>query len=294
MAEIVFLLWIIYTFLILFIIITIYNVHVGREVLLMIEGAKMKLNGKVVIITGAGSGIGKAMTQLFAGEGAKIIAGDWNAESLEQVVKEVRSTGGEITGVKGNVAVQSEAENLVETAIKTYGRLDVLVNNAGVMDYNQGAGEVTNETWQRVLDVNLNGPFYLTRRAIPELLKQGGGSIINVASVAGVGGGAAGAAYTVSKHGVIGLTRNTAWRYAKEGIRCNAIVAGAVETNIMASVDTSKMDAKGSARSQTYYAAIPATLKPMDIANLALFLASDESRMINGASIAADGGWSAA
>lgn len=254
----------------------------------------MKLNGKVVIITGAGSGIGKAMTQLFAGEGAKIIAGDWNAESLEQVVKEVRSTGGEITGVKGNVAVQSEAENLVETAIKTYGRLDVLVNNAGVMDYNQGAGEVTNETWQRVLDVNLNGPFYLTRRAIPELLKQGGGSIINVASVAGVGGGAAGAAYTVSKHGVIGLTRNTAWRYAKEGIRCNAIVAGAVETNIMASVDTSKMDAKGSARSQAYYAAIPATLKPMDIANLALFLASDESRMINGASIAADGGWSAA
>jgi NAD(P)-dependent dehydrogenase (short-subunit alcohol dehydrogenase family) len=107
-------------------------------------------------------------------------------------------------------------------------------------------------------------------------------------------GGAAGAAYTVSKHGLIGLTRNTAFVYTQEGIRCNAIAAGAVETNIMQSVDQSKMDPKGSARFNTWYAAIPGQLKAMDIANLALFLASDESKMINGAIIPADAGWAAA
>lgn len=254
----------------------------------------MKLNGKVVIVTGAGSGIGKAISILFAQEGAQIIAGEWNADSLAKVVEEIRAAGGRITGIQSNVAIQEQGENLVEAAVKEYGRLDVLVNNAGVMDFNQGAGEVANETWQRVMDINLNGPFYLTRRAIPELLKSGGGSIVNIASVAGIGGGAAGAAYTVSKHGLIGLTKNTAWRYALEGIRANAIVSGAVETNIMAGVDMSKMDPKGSERAKAYYSAIPGTLKPLDIARLALFLASDDSRMINGACIAADGGWSAA
>jgi NAD(P)-dependent dehydrogenase (short-subunit alcohol dehydrogenase family) len=122
----------------------------------------------------------------------------------------------------------------------------------------------------------------------------GGGSIVNTASVAGVGGGAAGCAYTVSKHGVIGLTRQTAWRYGQEGIRCNAIVAGAVETNIALSMDPARVDPAGIARSQAYYAAIPGQLKATDIADLALFLASDESRMINGAAIAADAGWTAA
>ena len=109
-----------------------------------------------------------------------------------------------------------------------------------------------------------------------------------------MGGGAAGCAYTVSKHGVIGLTRNTAFRYTQEGIRCNAIVAGAVETNIMQSVDPTKMDPAASARCQTWYAAIPGQLKATDIANLALFLASDESKLINGAAIPADAGWTAA
>lgn len=254
----------------------------------------MKLEGRVAIITGTGSGIGKAITKLFCREGAKVVAGEWNEDSLKKVIEEVRAEGGEITGKKINVAIQAEAESLVDTALQTYGRLDILVNNAGVMDLDQGAGEVSNEVWQRVMDINLNGPFYLTRKTIPALLKYGGGSIINIASVAGIGGGAAGVAYTVSKHGLIGMTKNTAWRYALEGIRCNAIVTGAVETNIMSSVDVTKMDPQGSKRSQAYYGAIPATLKPEDIANLALFLASYESRMINGATIAADAGWSAA
>ncbi|MBN2823424.1 MAG: SDR family oxidoreductase [Coriobacteriia bacterium] len=254
----------------------------------------MKLQGKVVVITGAGSGMGRAMANLFAAEGAKIVAGEWNETTLTEVVAEVKAAGGEIVGVQGDVSKQSDAESIVEAAVASFGRIDVLCNNAGVMDTNQGAAEITNEMWDRVIGINLNGPMYLTRKAVPEMLKGGGGSIINTASVAGLGGGAAGLAYTVSKHGLVGMTRQTAWRYGQEGVRCNAIAAGAVETNIVQSVDQSKMDPAGTARCQAYYAAIPGQLKAKDIADLALFLASDDSKMINGAIIPADAGWSAA
>lgn len=254
----------------------------------------MRLQGKVAVITGAGSGMGRAMANLFAAEGAMIVAAEWNAESLAAVVEEVTAAGGQITGVEGNVAVESDCDRIIETAVDTYSRVDVLCNNAGVMDVNQGVGEVTNEMWERVIGINLNGPMFLSRRAVPIMVAQGGGSIVNTASVAGLGGGAAGAAYTVSKHALIGLTRSTGFVYGPEGVRCNAIAAGAVETNIMQSVDPTKMDPKGSARFNTWYAAIPGQLAATDIAQLALFLASDESKMINGAIIPADAGWTAA
>ncbi len=182
----------------------------------------------------------------------------------------------------------------MDKAVEAFGRLDILCNNAGVMDINQGVGELSNEIWERVLGIDLNGPMYCSRRAVPIMLGQGQGVILNTASIAGLGGGAAGAAYTAAKHGLIGLTENTAWRYALEGIRCNAIAAGAVKTNIQQSVDTTKMDPGGSARAQTYYGLIPAQLEALDIANLALFLVSDRSRFINGATVVADGGWRAA
>ena len=254
----------------------------------------MKLNGKVAVITGGGSGMGREMSILFAKEGAKVVIGEWNAKTLEETIKTIRAAGGEVTGVKGNVAVQAEAEALIDAAIKTYGQVDILVNNAGVMDINQGVGEVSNEIWERVMGININGPMYLSRRAVPNMVSRHSGVILNIASVAGVSGAAAGAAYTVSKHALIGLTSNTAWRYVQDGIRCNAIAAGAVKTNIVESVDMSKMDPAGSQRSQAFYALIPAQLEALDIANLALFLVSDESRFINGAIIPADGGWLAA
>ncbi|MCL4393720.1 MAG: SDR family oxidoreductase [Chloroflexi bacterium] len=253
-----------------------------------------KIEGKVALITGAGSGMGRAMANLFAKEGSKIVAGEWNDKTLAEVVAEVRAAGGEITGKKFNVAVQAEAEGLIDAAVSAYGQLDILCNNAGVMDLNQGVGEVTDEMWQRVLSINLNGPMYMSRRAVPIMIKQGGGSIINTASVAGIGGGAAGAAYTVSKHALIGLTRSIAWMYGPKGIRCNAMACGGVETNIMTSVDATKMDPEGSKRTGVFIAAMPGLLKAIDIANLALFLASPESRNINGAIIPADAGWSAA
>lgn len=254
----------------------------------------MRLEGKVAVITGAGSGMGRAMANLFAAEGAKIVAAEWNQTTLEEVVAEVKAAGGEIVGVQGNVALNADCEKIIDEAVAAFGKVDVLCNNAGVMDVNQGAAETDDAMWERVIGINTNGPFYLTRKVVPVMKTNGAGSIINTASVAGVGGGAAGCAYTVSKHGVIGLTKNTAFRYGQEGVRCNAIVAGAVETNIMQSVDPTKMDMAGVGRSQTWYAAIPGQLKATDIANLALFLASDESKMINGACIPADAGWTAA
>jgi NAD(P)-dependent dehydrogenase (short-subunit alcohol dehydrogenase family) len=254
----------------------------------------MRLEGKVAVITGAGSGMGRAMANMFAAEGAKIVAAEWNETTLSEVVDEVTAAGGTITGVAGNVAIEGDCKRIIDTATSTYGRLDVLCNNAGVMDQNQAVGELTDEMWERVLGINLNGPMYLSRLAVPIMVAQGGGSIVNTASVAGLGGGAAGAAYTVSKHALIGLTRNTAFVYFPDGVRCNAIAAGAVETNIVQSVDPTKMDPKGSARYQTWYAAIPGQLQASDIASLALFLASDESKMVNGAIIPADAGWTAA
>lgn len=254
----------------------------------------MRLDSKVAIITGAGSGIGRAMASLFAAEGAKVVAAEWHADTLAAVVGEVTAAGGSIVGVQGNVALEADCAKIVDAAIQSYGRLDILCNNAGIMDTNQGVAEMSNASWERVLGVNLHGPMYLTRLAVPIMVGQGGGSIVNTASVAGLGGGAAGAAYTVSKHALVGLTRSTAFVYTRDGVRCNAIAAGAVETNIMQSVDVAKMDPKGSARFQTWYAAIPATLQAVDIAHLALFLASDESKMITGAIIPADAGWTAA
>lgn len=254
----------------------------------------MRLQDRIAVITGAGSGMGRAMALRFAAEGAAVVGADWHADRLQETTGLVVSVGGTMTGVPGDVSDRALAEAIVAAARDRHGRLDVLVNNAGVMDLNQGAAEMDDAMWERVLGVNLTGPMLLTRAAIPLMLAAGGGSIVNVASVAGMGGGAAGLAYTVSKHGLVGMTKQTAWRYGPQGIRCNAIAAGAVETNIMESVDASRMDPDGVARSQAWYAAIPRQLQPGEIADLALFLASEESRGVNGAIIPADGGWLAA
>lgn len=254
----------------------------------------MRLQDKIVVITGAGSGMGLAMATRFAAEGARIVAGDWNGERLDDAVDRIASQGGTIVGERGDISEQATAERLIERAIETYGGLDVLCNNAGVMDYMQGVGEVSNEIWRRVLAINLDGPMYASRRAVQHMLAHGGGSIINVASFAACHGGAAGAAYTVSKHALLGLTRSTAWMYAKRGIRCNAITAGATRTNIGESMPPERLDPVGAGRAAEFASLIPAFLEPDDIAALALFLASDESRHINGAVIAADGGWDAA
>lgn len=253
----------------------------------------MRLDGKVAVITGAASGIGLAMARIFAAEGARVVAADRNVARLEAAISGISATGGTIHAVPGDIGVQAEAEALIDEAIATYGGIHVLVNNAGIMDYMEGTASVSDDIWRAVLSVNLEGPMFTIRRALRWMLEHGGGSIVNISSTAGISGGAAGTAYTVSKHGVVGLTRSTAWQYATKGIRCNAICPGGTATNIQESMLPERMNAEGGARAGLFATLIPAFLQPEDIAHLALFLASDESRHVNGAIIPADGGWKA-
>src|SRR6056297_1276983 len=248
----------------------------------------MRLGGKVAVITGAGTGMGRAMARRFAKEGAKIVGADIAKDPVDAVAGEVREAGGVMTPLVVNVTDRDDVERMIRTAIDDHGGLDVLCNNAGVMDSFQGVQTLDDDTYQRVMAVNVYGPLAAMRAAVAYMKDHGGGSIVNTASAAGLGGGAAGAAYTASKHAVIGLTKNTALTYAQQGIRCNAIAAGAVATNIQQTMDQEALGVYGK-----WHALAPATLASEDIADLALYLASDEAKLINGVVVPADGGWAA-
>jgi len=251
----------------------------------------MRIKDKVAVVTGAGSGMGLAIARLFVAEGAKVVAADWHADTVNAAAAEI---GGDIVPVTANVADEAQCIGMIDRAVEEFGRIDILVNNAGVMDLFASVADVDNDTWRRVLSVNLDGPMFAMRRAVPLMLAQGSGSIVNIASVAGLGGGSAGAAYTASKHALIGLGQSTAFQYAKAGLRCNTIASGGVTTNIMQSVDPTRLDQAALGRLGPYHALNPGMLEPIDIANLVLFLASDEARYINGTVIPADMGWRAA
>jgi NAD(P)-dependent dehydrogenase (short-subunit alcohol dehydrogenase family) len=252
--------------------------------------ALMRFKDKVVVITGAGSGIGRAMVTLFSAEGAKIVAGEVVADRLESLLNDVRATGGEITGVLGSVAVVADAERLIDMATSCYGRIDVLCNNAGIMDAVTPVAELSDELWRRVLGVNLDGAMFTSRRALPIMVKQGGGVILNTASVAAIRGGVAGAAYTTSKHALIGLTKSIAWQYATKGVRCAAILPGGVETAIGLGGEP---NATGWGRMEPLLASSLRAAKPEEIARVALFLASEDASFVNGVALVADGGWTA-
>lgn len=248
----------------------------------------MKLQGKVALVTGAGSGIGRAIVKLFVQEGAQVVGSDLNADTLNSLAAEVEGMGFKsLTTVTGNIAVKAEAEGMVETAVKTYGTIDIVVNNAGIMDEFMPLGALEDAMWERVMSVNLNGPMYISRKALETMLAKEKGVIVNVASIGGLFGGRSGVSYTVSKHGVIGLTRSVAYHYAKKGIRCNAICPGGVATNI----SVRQPDPLGYERLQTTLASAIRTAQPEELATVALFLASDDSSFVNGEVLVADGGW---
>ena len=249
----------------------------------------MKLKDKITIVTGASSGMGKEIARLYLAEGAVVYGIDLNKERLDVAAKEFSNA--DFHPLVADISQVEVVENILEEIIKSAGRIDVLVNNAGIMDDMLPVGEVSDQLWNKVLAVNLNGPMYLTRKAVKQMLEQGGGNIINIASIGGLYGSRAGAAYTVSKHGLIGLTKNTAFMYALKGIRCNAICPGAVATNIGETMRSPSQF--GLERAMSGMATNPKTGEAVDIASIALFLASEDSKMINGATLVADFGWTA-
>ena len=192
----------------------------------------MKLNGKVAVITGAAAGIGQAIAKCFASQEAKLVLGDLDESALLATASALKSEGAEVVTVVGNVAVAEDVDRLLNTASERYGRLDILVNNAGVLDGLTPLEDASDELFDRVIAVNLRGPFLTCRKALKLMIPQGGGRIINIASLAGLHGGRGGSVYTMSKHGVVGLTKSVAFYYGERGISCNAICPGGVETEI--------------------------------------------------------------
>ena len=252
----------------------------------------MKLKQKSAVVTGAASGMGAAIAELYAKEGAKVILADYNLDGAEAVAARIQANGGTAKAVKVDVAELADVENMVDTAVSEFGTLDILVNNAGIMDGFEPVADITDEKWERVLAVNTTGVMRAMRKAIPIFLDKGSGVIINIASTGGFSGAHAGAAYAASKHAVIGLTKNTGFMYATKGIRCNAIAPGAVETNIGSSMQN--INAFGMERAGLTHGLSPRSGKAEEIAEAALFLASDASSFVNGTVITVDGGWTAA
>lgn len=251
-----------------------------------------RLAEKVVIITGAGRGIGRAAALLFASEGARLALVDINEESGEAAAEEVRLQGGEAIYVKTDLTHSAQVKMMADTVVEKYGRIDVLYNNAGINHF----GKVTDAdeaAWDRVMAVNAKSVFLTCKFVIPIMAKQKKGVIINTGSAASLVGLANLSAYTASKGAVLQLTRNMALDYAKDGIRVNAICPGVTATEMTEQVIYDDPDPK--AARERFDRVIPrgSMAAPIEIANAALFLASDESSYITGAAIPVDGGYTA-
>nr|WP_300005535.1 SDR family NAD(P)-dependent oxidoreductase [Tissierella sp.] len=250
----------------------------------------MKLKDKVVLITGASSGLGKETANLFAKEGARVVAVARRMAKLEELVDETKDFEGEIVAFEGDVGKGQDIKDMVKFTLEKFGKVDILINNAGIIDGHMPAGEMTDEMWDNVLNINLTAPLKLTRAVLPNMIDNGKGNIINISSVGGLNGGRGGAAYVSTKHALIGLTKNTGFVYADKGIRCNAICPGTVPTGIGQSGDTSEL---GLSKIMSGFGNTPRMGTTTEIANILLFLASDESSLINGVAITADAGWTA-
>jgi NAD(P)-dependent dehydrogenase (short-subunit alcohol dehydrogenase family) len=249
----------------------------------------MSLDGKVAVVTGAASGIGLAMVKTFTEAGAHVVAVDIAAPALEHL----RDWPGVLTLV-ADMADRSGVAEMMAAALKAHDHVDILCNNAGVPDLFQGAGDCTDEEWDRSLAVNLTAAFLASRIALQHMVPRGSGVIINTGSVASFRGGEAGVAYTAAKHGLIGLTRSIAAMYAQDGIRCVAICPGPVSTGITkinaARREAGLIDMKGQEMSKRTAALRWRWADPGEIAALALFLASDAGSAMNGCAIPADSG----
>ncbi len=252
-----------------------------------------RLENKIALVTGAGSGIGKEIMLLFAREGCKVIATDISESRITELEKETSSFEGNIKLFHGDVCDNKHIEELVTNCLNSFGTIDILINNAGIMDNFEAVDAVDEAEWNKVFNTNIHAPYRLMQRTIKHFINKKSGNIINIASIGGLYGGRAGAAYTASKFALIGLTKNTGFLFAKKGIRCNAIAPGAIETHISDSIDYSKLTDEIKNRIMPGLVLNPRNGKPIEIAKIALFLASEDSSFINGSVITADDGWSA-
>jgi NAD(P)-dependent dehydrogenase (short-subunit alcohol dehydrogenase family) len=249
----------------------------------------MRLDGKVAVITGAGSGMGRVAAQMFAAEGAKVVVAEFAADAGEETVRQVADAGGEASFVKTDVSREDDARAMVDHAVERFGRIDVLYNNAGIMpEADHSVTDTDVAVWDQVMAVNLRGVFLGCKYAIPRMVERGSGSVINISSfVAILGCSVPQDAYTASKGAVLSLTRSLAVQFGPRGVRSNAICPGPIETPLL-------MDwlLKDDAAKQLRLARNPTGRfgKPEEIVNAAIYLASDESRWTNGAQFVIDGG----
>ena len=243
--------------------------------------------GKVALVTGGGSGIGRASSQAFAREGAKVVVSDVVAEAGQETVQLIKDAGGEASFVAADVSQAAEVAALIKKCVDLYGRLDCAHNNAGIEGPGASTVEYSEEGWDRVIAINLTGVWLCMKYEIPAMLNTGGGAIVNTSSVAGLLGFRGGSAYVASKHGVVGLTKTAALEYAKSGVRVNAVCPGAIDTPMMGRITGHKPQ-----RAERMAASEPVGRmgRPEEIAEAVIWLCSDAASFVTGHAMSVDGG----
>jgi NAD(P)-dependent dehydrogenase (short-subunit alcohol dehydrogenase family) len=262
----------------------------------------MSLAERTAVVTGAGSGLGRAIAVALAARGARVAAVDIDLASAEETAKMIGAAGGRAIGLRADTSVAADVDRAVTEAVKALGPLEIMVNNAGILDGYFNVDEMDESLWRRVIDIDLTGVFLGAKRALAEMLPRGRGRIVNMASVAGLNGTGGGAAYVAAKHGVVGLTRQMAVVYSSRGVTINAVCPGPILTNLrrhsqeILGPDIPDMSARGVAVSDEQVRAIvPAGRRGTveDIASAVCYLASDEAGYITGHAMLVDGGWRA-
>jgi NAD(P)-dependent dehydrogenase (short-subunit alcohol dehydrogenase family) len=251
------------------------------------------LDGKIAIVTGAGSGLGEAISLLFAKNGATVVLADLDVNGAERVLRQIEKAGGKGRVVRTDVSKPDDAKALVDTALE-FGRLDIAVNNAGIGGPTAPVGEYPIDGWDKIIAINLSGVFYGMRYQIPAMLENGGGTIVNMASIAGKVGLANAGGYTAAKHGVIGLTETAAVEYGTRGIRVNAVGPGFIKTPLIdkrAVLDAGGADAGDEMQALAALHPMNRLGEPGEVAELVLFLASDRASFITGSYYNVDGGY---
>jgi len=252
----------------------------------------MKLKNKSAVITGGAMGIGKAIAKLFSSEGSRVVIADVNEEEGIKTQEEIKREGGDCLFIKCDVSKADDVKNMVQKALSFCGSINILVNNAGIWRPGK-VTDLTEQTWDQVLNTNLKGIFLVSREIIPEMQKSGGGTVINIASVAGLVGSREASAYNASKGGIINLTRGMALDFAPDKIRVNCICPGMIDTAQGDTVVAHYAPEKDSKEAKTTWQPLHKRGLPEDIAKLALYLASDDSAFMTGSILVIDGGLTA-